>query len=65
LRRRLSQPEDNFREALARGSMMIDAREPDVLVRAGAQLVHQPSVRDVDIDLAACHLLEQIPELFV
>ena len=65
LRRRLAQAEDDFREPLADGPVMIDAREPQILVRAGAQLVHQPGVRRGRIDLAARHLFEQILQLFV
>ena len=45
--------------------MMIDAREPQILVRPGAQRGQQPGVRGGRVNLAAGDLLEQIQELFV
>ena len=44
---------------------MVDAREPQILVRSGTELVQQARVRRGRIHLAACHLFEQIQELFV
>ena len=45
--------------------MVIDAGEPQILVRLGAQRVEQPLAAVAGVDLAAGDLLEQRLELFV
>ena len=45
--------------------MVIDSREPEILVRLGAQRFEQALASRTGIERAARHLLEQILELFV
>ena len=45
--------------------MVIDAREPQVLVRPSAKRVDQLVARRRDVDFAAGDAFEQIVELFV
>ena len=45
--------------------MMVDPGEPQIFERPGAQCVDEAIASRLDIELAACHLFEEIVQLFV
>jgi len=45
--------------------MVIDARQPQIFIRLGAQCLEQPLFGGRGVDFAAGHLIEQFLEMFV
>ena len=57
--RRLAQAEDDFRESLTNGPVMVDAGETEVLERAVAKLRQQPPMGVVRRDATFAYRVEQ------